>query len=526
VAPATFSAGTSFNGITLTKVSGDAQSGPVNAQLPVALVVVLRNAGNVGIAGAWVRWFVAPGNGTATPDSSLTDGAGQAEVRWTMPATSGPMTLTADVAGQAAVTFTALAQSGTAASIALVSGDAQTAEVGAPLAAPLVVVVRDAAGNPAVGDSVTWTVTAGGGTFAAARTATDVNGEARATWTLGLEANVAHGASASIGTLPAVSFTATATLPATLLMTKSAGDNQAGTVGTTLPDSLEVALRLADGRAVKGVRVTWSASHGGTVAAGATSTSDAGRVRARWTLGLTNGEQRAVARWHNAQNAPVDSVTFTAAAQAGSSSSITISGGNGQTGDVGAQLAESLAVTVRDALGNPVSGTVVNWNVSGGGGTVSALSTVTNASGIARVAWTLGLKADVTHTATAAMSGVTPVQFTAAPRLPASLVFVKSGGDAQTATAGTALADSLEVTARLSDGRAVEGVRVTWAASHGGQVAPRAARTAADGRLRARWTLGVTQGAQTVVARWLNSQDAVVDSVTFTGTATAPPGSR
>lgn len=523
VESATFSAGTSLGGVTLAKTGGDGQAAPAGATLPAELVVTLRGPSGQPIEGAPITWTPAAGSGTVSPGSSTTNGAGEARARWTMPATIGAVTLTANAGGQATATFTATAQAGAPASITIVSGNGQAGNVGAPLTAELVVAVRDAAANPVAGATVTWTVTAGGGTAAPAPGTTGPDGTARVTWTLGLKADVEHGLSAAAGG-SAVAFTATPLLPPSLALFKTGGDAQTGVGGVALPDSLEVTARLADGRAVEGVRVTWSASHGGAIVPRAQRTAPDGKLRARWTVGTTTGSQTAVARWLDTHGAVQDSVAFTATVRAGSAATIAVQSGSGQAGDVGAALPDSLAVIVRDATGNPVPGAAVTWAVTAGGGAVAPSPSTTNAAGIARTRWTLGLRADITHTVTAAAGGVPgQAQFTATPTVPASMAFTRTGGEAQTAVAGTVLPDSLEVTAKLADGRAVEGVRVTWSTT-GGTIAPRAERTAADGRLRARWTLGPAAGPQSAVARWLNAQGAAVDSVTFTATATAPPG--
>jgi subtilisin family serine protease len=66
-----------------------------------------------------------------------------------------------------------------------VSGDAQTGRVSTPLGAPFVVKAIDAAGQPVGGLSVTWAVTAGGGSVSPASPTTDGSGLTSATLTLG-----------------------------------------------------------------------------------------------------------------------------------------------------------------------------------------------------------------------------------------------------------------------------------------------------------------------------------------------------
>lgn len=60
---------------------------------------------------------------------------------------------------------------------------------------------------------------------------------------------------------------------------------------------------------------------------------------------------------------------------------------------VGTTLPDPLAVRVVDDQGSGVSGVSVSWSVPAGGGSVSATSTTTNASGEASVEWTLGTTA-------------------------------------------------------------------------------------------------------------------------------------
>lgn len=93
--------------------------------------------------------------------------------------------------------------------LAVQSGDNQTQTVGQALASPVVVrVSRDGTALP--GATVSWAVTAGGGSVTPATTTTDADGLASATWTLGpsVGANTLE-ASVSGATGSPVSFSAT-----------------------------------------------------------------------------------------------------------------------------------------------------------------------------------------------------------------------------------------------------------------------------------------------------------------------------
>jgi hypothetical protein len=64
--------------------------------------------------------------------------------------------------------------------------------------------------------------------------------------------------------------------------------------------------------------------------------------------------------------------------------------GDNQTGSVGTTLPDPLVVRVEDPDGNPLSGVTVNFAVTSGGGSVSPTSAVTNSSGQASTVLTLG----------------------------------------------------------------------------------------------------------------------------------------
>jgi Bacterial Ig-like domain (group 1) len=82
-----------------------------------------------------------------------------------------------------------------------------------------------------------------------------------------------------------------------------------------------------------------------------------------------------------------------------------ITGGNGQAGTIGNTLGVPLGVRVTDQYGNPIAGATVTWTVTAGGGSLSALTTVSDAFGKTSNVWTLGSLVG-TQTATASIGGV------------------------------------------------------------------------------------------------------------------------
>lgn len=92
-----------------------------------------------------------------------------------------------------------------------------------------------------------------------------------------------------------------------------------------------------------------------------------------------------------------------------------------------------------------------------------------------------------------------------------------AGGDGQTGAAGSPLPDSITVLVRDALDRPIRGVQVGFSlggGAAGGEVAPAAALTGADGMAGARWVLGGTAGTQEVVAGVLGGDLSVRFSAT------------
>ncbi len=195
--------------------------------------------------------------------------------------------------------------------------------------------------------------------------------------------------------------------------------------------------------------------------------------------------------------------------------------GDGQSGAEDRPLANPLRVLVTEN-GAARSGETVTWSVAASDGSVTPMSAVTDANGIASAAWTLGGVAGA-ETATAALAGAagSPVTFTAtasAVPLPQIQKAQAGSGDAQSGPVATALASPLRVFVTLN-GVAQAGDTVAWAtAGAGASVSPAASVTDASGFATTTWTLGQAAGAQTATATLAG---ATGSPVTFTATAVA-----
>ncbi len=427
---------------SLTLMSGDIQEGVVGQELPQPIVVRAVDAQGRPVAGQLINFRVTAGGGTVFSGSSITNADGVAQERWTL----GPVAADTQKVEARAVnpetgapivfaTFRAVGRPAAAATLTVVSGSGQSGPVGAPLTDSLVVEARDAFNNRVPGASIAWAVTSGGGTVSAASTTTDAQGRAWVRWTLGMRLDTTHVVTATRSGIPAATFTATPTLPATAVIEVAEGDAQTDTVGRRLPIALGARVRLADGRPVQGVAVAWAVEgSAGSLAPLTATTNEQGIARAQWTLGTVTGTQYA-----RATAAGLASVArFSATALPGAIASFTIVGGNGQLGEPGATLANPLVVRASDQYGNALAGRTVQWAVTSGGGSLSQTDTVTDASGRASTVWTLGATTGE-QTVVASTMGAASLTFTAtATSGTGSYTFVRV---AESLTTGTRLND-------------------------------------------------------------------------------------
>lgn len=116
-------------------------------------------------------------------------------------------------------------------------GDGQSVRLGTTLPTELTVTVTTSTGAPVPNVDVQWTVGSGDGSVSSATTKTDAQGIAKVRWTLGNRQG-AQAAQAKVGSLPAVSFGATAIALYTY-MVYMAADNNLSSAGVTDIDEME-----------------------------------------------------------------------------------------------------------------------------------------------------------------------------------------------------------------------------------------------------------------------------------------------
>ena len=196
--------------------------------------------------------------------------------------------------------------------------------------------------------------------------------------------------------------------------------------------------------------------------------------------------------------------------------SVTLNAGDDQVAAAGSILPDSLSVIVRDNAGAPLPGISVGWSVTAGGGTVSPTSSTSDAAGIARSRRTLGPNAG-TQTARAAVSGKTPVDFSAVAQIDGAVNIANATTGVLTDTVGATKTESLTVTVTDHLAAAVPGVQVNWA-SAGGSVSAAQVATTAAGQSKVAFTYGTGAGNQTATATVTGLVGSPV-TITFNATA-------
>lgn len=447
------------------------------------------------MGGVPVTFAVAAGAGTITGAAATTNSSGIATIgSWTLGTVAGSNTLIASAGSLPSVTFSATGVAGPPASLSKNAGDLQTAVAGAAVSVPPSVIVKDINGNVVSNVSVTFAVVGGGGIISSTTSLTNSLGIATlASWTLGTTAGT-NSISATVGSLAAITFSASGVAGSPASIAKSAGDNQTGIAGSALPTPLSVIVKDVNNNVVSGASVTFALSAGAGTITGAAAVTNVSGIAAltAWTLGTKVGVNTVTA-----SVSTLAPVSFSATGIAGPPAILMKSAGDGQTAVVATAVLIAPSVSVTDINGNAVSGTVVNFLVSSGGGSAAGASSTTNSLGIAALtSWTLGTTAG-TNGMSAAVSGLTPAVFTATGIAgpPASITTESGGG--QSALAGTLLSP-ISVKVKDQFGNAVSNVGVTISVSAGGgSVSPSSAITDATGAVGTiQWRLGKSAVAQ------------------------------
>jgi hypothetical protein len=358
---------------TITKISGDNQTGALAAVLPNPLVVQVKNGAGSPQSGVAVNFAVTSGGGSVSPASAVTNASGQASTTLTLGASPGATspvsnTVSATATGVGSVTFSATANP---------SVNTQT------------VLTTQVPSVPNFTDNVPYEL---GMKFRSAR---------------GGQINTIryYKAASETGTHTGKIWTATGTLLASVAF------------------SNETASGWQQQALITPLNILANTTYVVSVNANAYYVITSGQLASS----IVNGDLSSVADGNNGvynvspNNFPASSYQnsnyFRDIAFVVGSTLVKVSGDN-QSGTTGATLPNSLVVRVVNAQNNPQSGITVNFAVTSGGGSVSPVSVVTDGSGQASTTLTLGAvpsaPGGVVVTATAA--GIGSITFSASAR--------------------------------------------------------------------------------------------------------------
>ncbi len=524
----------------LELVAGDGQSTTVGTRFGGAFSVRVTDAYSNGVGTIPVHFeAVTAGSGSVSPADELSGAAGLTQAMLTAGSAPGsiqfracscgstrcaapapgasPCSASAQLFGSP-ITITGTAVAPITPTIEAFSGGGQAGVAGSQLPQQLVVKVTP----PSYVGVVQWAVSVGDGTVIPATSAI-AGGLASTTVTLGSQVGHQQFSASLAGAVGSpVYFDETATRRPVALLKVIAGDGQQGAPGVALPAPLVVLALDSMGQPVAGAPITFAAPGDGAVNPASTTTDANGQAQTQATLGSAEGTQ-----------------SFTATADSGATASFTetavgsvdtlflkITGGQGQTAQVGQTLAQGLEVTVTNGLGQPVPDETVSFTAQAPLATVAAtqsspaaatLSVATDQNGKASVIATLGQTQGAEQfVATLAGALGSPATYTetatAAP--PDHLEIV--GGDGQSALAGSALPKKLTVRAVDRLGNPKSGVAIGFRTSDGGSVGTQSATTDSNGLAATTATLGPKVGPETFFA-----DASGLPSAVFTENATA-----
>ena len=347
---------------------------------------------------------------------------------------------------------------GPASQIAIHAGNGHSAFVATALATPPAVIIKDAAGAPVAGVSVTFAVAGGGGSITGATPTGGTNGVATiGSWTLGSTpgTNTLTATASGLAGSP-VTFTATATAgPATRLVATNPGATTAGapltpvqvTVqdpqGNTVPASTNsISVAVTSGTGAAGATLSGTPTQpavGGAANFGNLAIDKAG---AGYTLTVSSPGLT-----------PDTTSPFDISAGAPAQLAFTL---QPSTVTAGAAISPAVQATVQDAQGNTVTSSTdsISLAMTSGTGTNGAVLfgtlTRTAVSGVATFNDLSIDKAGSGYTLiarTTSLTSATSASFTVDPGAVATfLVEVVGGGAIPTQTAGTPF--DIRVTAR------------------------------------------------------------------------------
>ena len=423
--------------------SGDNQSATAGSQVADSLIVRALDANGQPVAGATVNWSAA-GGGAVSATSSVSRADGRTGVRRTLGPGAGEQTTVATLAdhADATVTFTSTATVGSAGALRIEVQPATSAKSGAAFTRQPQLQLTDGNNNPVAQGGLAVSARIGSGPAGASligSTTASTNDQGLAvftnlaisgpggTYTLDFSGPEASGVTSdpiAVSAGDAVKLAMVTQPPSSLEQ------------GATLSPAPEVRLEDASGNGVarSGVPITVSLTGTGTLNGTLTVTTDANGHASFSDLAISGASgdctllfagdglqsvASATIRIVSSPNSGQSSITAPASAEAGATSSIT--------------------VTVRDKNGAALGGLPVTLSASGGDNSISPESATTGSDGVATFSYSSTRAEQKSLSARVQDVSIGPITLSITP----------------------AEADAAHTTAQVPDGRTFRSTRIT-----------------------------------------------------------------
>lgn len=505
-----------------------------------SLPLIVRALDSVGrpVSGAPVAWNITALGATLQSAATTTNAQGFAQAVVMAPTTVGTFTVTATVGSAAPATFTLAVSTGAtggggAGGISIVSGNGQVVRENMISAEPLVVEVRDTAGNPVPSATVEFTISQGQGTLSpgpigsswagggsSVTMLTDANGQASV---LFVASYIGFGYSYVPNTVTAtsggssVNFTVTTTLmsymgqiagdPTVTLIKPSEEDKTIqGKAGETAAGAIVVQVNVSTGpqggQAMPGVGVRITTGQDPAIGptascSGGTVLTDAsGVATCDVVFGPKVGEAELTVITGGFNYKTVRLIVLP-----GTPSQMRILQGNNQSGDAGQRMPVALLAQVTDAGGNVLPGVPVIWEVvTAGSLTLSNVVSTSDYMGRVSASVTLGSTPGTFQVRVRSREGSAVAVFNLTVNVSISQL-VKVSGDGQLSVINAAFGAPLVVQVNDDRGRPLPNIQVSFAVVSGSATLSSAtATTNAQGQASVSVTAGATAGPITVRA--------------------------
>lgn len=564
---------------TLTPLAGNAVSMERDPSVPdpistkpgfesPEMKVILKDVDQNNVPGVTVNWRVNQGEGTLTSATTVSDKDGVASNTMVLNFyQSEDYIVQASVAGLTGspVSFTITPTAPPTKIVQISPLSRQEANVNTTLDSLLTVRILIDDQTPFEGYPVEFEITQGEGQLSShggseeeslLMVPTDVEGYARAVWTLGMPGlNLVEARGQMLEGSP-VTFEAMAQTGSPTDFTIVSGDSQSGYIGMPLAQPFVVKLADNNGYPISEQQIDFEILSGQSAyfdqpvnTKKTVFTDNQGLARATLTLGNTLNEEHTVRA--TAFNTGLPSVLFKATPNARIAKTIQYVSGNGSGGvyqeaEVTTTLSQPFVIKTIGPYGNPAANQPITFKVMGGGGDFNGapeISLNTDAQGMAQVTLSLGRQAgDSVHVVHATASRVdapgvalegSPVIFkaTGLPKPAIRLVKIDST-DAQTGEVGMPLNLPIQVKVTDEYKNVIKNHPVTFKIKDAGgefedgsgKGTIKVASTNSDGIAQMIWHMPATPGLVGAQVSGTTSQGAPLEGSPLDFSATAREG--